>query len=216
MIARVISLNISNSYDIREDEQNGFDGTILVMEIGADKQLYIRTKNGLLWVDAPWENLDKSNDVKVGLYTMGEYGNGDIESKTMIIRGPGEFDVSGFHIQGWRVGAESTIYIVEVEDVKVAIIPELTDKWDKKKQERIKDADVLLVWGGKIGAKKSRELIKNTGSNHLIVWSEGIEAVLTEYKDEFDLGADTGMVRSVKIEQQSLSESLEVLILNDH
>lgn len=209
-------LKHDNNYDIREDERKR---SLMVqwftMEIGLDKQLTIKTKAGAMWINPEQDILNKSTDaVKVAVYTKGDFGNGDIESKTMIIRGPGEYDVSGYHLQGWRVGADETIYMIEVEDLKIALIPTLSEKWDKKKQERLGEADVLVVNGEHVSAKTSKELLKNTGTNYLIVWPTQEAKVSQEYVDEFDLGAEA-KTKSVKIDKQNLSESLEVLILND-
>lgn len=185
------------------------------MEIYYDKQVTIKTKTGLVLVNPQDLALEKNKElVKLALYTVGDFGNGDIGARVMVVRGPGEYDVAGIHLAGWRVGVDETIYLVEIEEVKMALIPQMTDKWDKKKQERLGEADVVVVWGGKVGAKKSQELIKNLGVNHLIVISETEES-RKEFMDEFDL-SEGAQVDSVKIDKQNLSESLEVLIINDH
>ncbi len=68
----------------------------------------------------------------------------DLKIGTVVIAGPGEFDVAGISVQSMR-GDGQTIYAIQVEDVGVCVFPLRPQTLSADQIERIGTVDVAVV-----------------------------------------------------------------------
>lgn len=91
--------------------------------------------------------------------------------ETFVVQGPGEYEISGVSIfglpsfhdnsQGSKLG-ENTIYIINIDDIRVVHLGDLGHKLDNSQLEVINGAEILFIPVGgtyTLGAKEAVEVV---------------------------------------------------------
>lgn len=128
---------------------------------------------------------DSSFSLKTKLATLIINSGGQIEVEGIVIAGPGEYEVKGFAITGFKGGA----YLIETEEIRLGY---LTDK---------EEVDVLLT--------NSWEAAKNTQPNMVIP----IDKVTAEAMIKAS-GLEPKNETKLTVNRLNLPEETELVILN--
>ncbi len=135
------------------------------------------------------------------------------EGKTVWVAGPGEYEVGGIEIEGYRSG-EGTVYAVGIDRLRVGVIGKINEELTEKKVDKIDELDVLIFDVGLgISFKAVVALAKKLGVNYLMpLVGQGEEGKLKEFLDEVD---EEGRERagSIKIDREELPEGMEGVVL---
>lgn len=173
--------------------------------------LIIKGKKETIWVDPP------ENEKIVGrmvIKTVNEQVRG--LGETVVIAGPGEYEVGGVAVTGVNVGGGRTIYTVLVDGVMVGILGEMKEELSDKKKDKVSSLDILVASiynGGGLSGKRFAELAKTWGANILIpVGYEKGDENITKFLDETDNEA-LEPIEVYKIEKDNLPEGSEVVCL---
>lgn len=156
-----------------------------------------------------------------------------IKGEPVVINTPGEFAVKGINIVGLDSfhdsadGADrgrSTIYILEVEELKICHLGDLGCDLTGKQLEEIDGVDILFIpVGGKftIDGKKATELIKKIEPSIVIPMHYKIPGLTIDIDDEKKFCAEMGNCPSEKvakfnIKKKDLEEKkMEVVLMNN-
>lgn len=148
---------------------------------------------------------------RIVLFTSGKKSE-LYQGGTIVISGPGEYEVGGVEVEGMRTG-QSTAYVVTVDRVRIGIIGKLEETLTEKKTDRINELDVLIFdLSMKVSFKEIVKLAKAWGVNYLIPIDGTGEGKLKEFLDEMD---EEGLekVESFKVDRDELPDGMEVVLL---
>src|SRR3990167_2180466 len=67
------------------------------------------------------------------------------DSEPIIINGPGEYEVKGVLIAGFKGDEKNTIYTYDLDGIRVAFLGEVKQKLTAKQLDWLDGVDVLLV-----------------------------------------------------------------------
>jgi L-ascorbate metabolism protein UlaG (beta-lactamase superfamily) len=183
------------------------------------KTVVIKGKKETVLVDPKKENLDDAKIAsRVVVYTSDGFDYWEPENgERVVIRGPGEYEVGGMEIAGYKGGGEgNTIYTVLVEGVTVGILGAMKEVLTDKKVERVNAMDVMLVSIGgenKVAYKSMIDLAKKWGVNYLIPINYNDEE-LKKFLDETD-NEGSEPTDGLKVDKDSLPDGLEVAVLKN-
>jgi len=142
---------------------------------------------------------------------------------------PGEYEIKGAQIVGVKsfhdnqkgaIRGLNTIFVYEIDDIKICHLGDLGHELDVEQIEKIDGIDVLLIpVGGEftIDAKTATKVISSIGpkivipmhyKNNKMTQLDSVEIFLKE------LGKEAKMVSDLKLKKKDLPENLEVYILN--
>ncbi|EKE20341.1 MAG: Zn-dependent hydrolase of the beta-lactamase fold-like protein [uncultured bacterium] len=156
-----------------------------------------------------------------------------IKGDPIVIETPGEFAVKGINIVGLdsfhdsTEGAErgrSTIYILEVEDLKICHLGDLGCDLTGKQLEEIDGVDILFIpVGGKytLDGKKATELIRKIEPAIVIPMHYKIPGLTIDIEDETKFCSEMGNCPSEKVakfnvKKKDLEEKkMEVVLMNN-
>ena len=148
---------------------------------------------------------------RVLAYTNARYdGVESFDGERVILRGPGEYEIGGVEVLGVNGGDGNTIYVVEMDGVRLGYLDKLSEKLSDKRIEKVDELDVLIVSTKEPEALK---LAKKWGVNYVVpvdfeVGDENIKKFLNEADEE---GIEA--VESLKIDKNELPEGMEVVLL---
>ncbi len=151
------------------------------------------------------------NDERIVLFTQSgkqQLYNG----KSVVINGPGEYEVGGVEVEGIRAG-ETTTYVLGVDRVRIGVIGKIAQGLTEKKIDRISELDVLIFdLGMEVAVKEIIKLAKKWGVNYLLPVTNGNEDKLKKFLDEVD---QEGLekVASFKVDRDELPDGMEVVLL---
>jgi len=197
------------------------DGRISYMEIKyfSDKSVVIKSKKDTVLINPRKEDLDDSKMAsRIVVYTFDGFDYWEPENgERVVIRGPGEYEVGGVEIEGYKGGGEgNTIYTVLVEGVTVGVLGEMKEMLTDKKIERINAVDVMVVSIGrenKVTYKSMIDLAKRWGVNYLVPTNYQDDD-LKKFLDETD-NEGKEAIESLKVDKDGLPDGLEVVVLKD-
>ncbi len=75
----------------------------------------------------------------------------DFKEETFLIFAPGEYEIKNNFVYGIKIDETQTIYLVEMEDIKIGVLGELKNTLSENIIEKLDDVDILLV---PVGNKK--------------------------------------------------------------
>jgi len=133
--------------------------------------------------------------------------------KTVVIDGPGEYEVGGVEVEGIRIG-EKTMFVVGIDRVRVGIIGRIDEGLTDKKIDKVSELDVLLfeVEMG-VAAKEVVGWAKKWGVNYLMPLVEDYQSEkLKKFLDEVD---NEGIEKTAvfKVDRDELPDGMEVVLL---
>lgn len=89
---------------------------------------------------------------------LNSISQGNNKPDTLVFDGPGEYEVKGSMIHGISTSqSDETIYVVSIDDIKIAYLPEVTKLFGDDELDLIGSIDVLLI---AINDLKATELSK--------------------------------------------------------
>jgi len=141
-----------------------------------------------------FEYLLKHKGVKVFIRAKGTTIEAD--SEPITINGPGEYEVKGVLIAGFKGDEKNTIYAYDLDGVRVAYLGEVRQKLTDKQLDWLDGVDVLLV------SAEGAELVKQIGPS-LAVSSEQIKGLEGTPRRE----------KKLTVNKLSLPEETELVIL---
>ena len=154
------------------------------------------------------------NDILLLSHPEGVKKSGE---KTMVISGPGEYEVQGCFIYGWPVANEAigqTLYLIEVEGIKIVYLGLLRkEKLTQEQLEKLEEADILMIpigGGESLNSAQAATLVNDLEPKVVIpmyyqlpglkLKLEGVE----KFKKE--LGAKSEEVDKLKITKKELPQ----------
>ncbi len=154
-------------------------------------------------------------DSRIIVFTDKELNYFGLNEEKVIIAGPGEYEIGGVEIKGFKVGDKKLMYVIENEGLIIGVLGEIEEMLEEKQIEKINGIDVLIVNIDecKIKGKMFLDLAKKWGANYLIpVGYKKDGDSLKKFLDEVD---EEGLeaVESLKIDRDNLPDGLEVIIL---
>lgn len=155
-----------------------------------------------------------------------------LKGEPSVIDIPGEYSVKGINIVGIssfhddKSGQErgiNTIYILEVENIKICHLGDLGTDLTEKQMGEIDGVDVLMIpIGGKytIDAKKAIELVRKLEPKIVIPMHYRINGSTKDIADEKEFcneigNCSTDRVSKINIKQKDIEEkSMEVIVMS--
>lgn len=139
-----------------------------------------------------------------------------------VIDRPGEYEVGGSFVLGIGVKAKITVYVLVIDDLRVAFLGSLTDKLTDKQLEELDGVDVLLLpVGGKpyINNEQVNFLIDKIQPSLVLPMGYKTPGVKNELKPAEDflkeVGAqDTKAVDKLLVSKENLPLEREIVVLN--
>ncbi|EKD46401.1 MAG: hypothetical protein ACD_67C00246G0001, partial [uncultured bacterium] len=158
---------------------------------------------------------------------------GALKGEPVVIETPGEFAVKGINIVGLdsfhdseegSLRGKSTIYILEVEDLKICHLGDLGCDLTGKQLEEIDGVDILFIPVGgtyTIDGKKAAELVRKIEPAIIIPMHYKTPGSIIEIEDEQKFCAEMGncpkeKVAKFNVKKKDLEEKkMEVVLMNN-
>lgn len=142
--------------------------------------------------------------------------------KTMIISGPGEYEIQGCFVYGLPAAYNQTIYLIEAEGIKIVYLGLLQkEKLNEEQLEKLEEADILLVpigGGQSLNSEQAASLVNDLEPRIVIPMHYQLPGLklklegLEKFKKE--LGAKTEEVDKLKIAKKELpQEEIRLVVL---
>lgn len=149
---------------------------------------------------------------RVVLVTNGAREGQLYQGGTVVIDGPGEYEVGGVEIEGIKTGTMTT-YIVTIDRIRVGIIGKIGETLTERKTDRVDELDVLIFdLGMKVGVKEIMIMAKKWGVNYLLPLNGDNQEKLQTLLDEVD-AEGLERVESFKVDRDELPDGMEVVLL---
>lgn len=142
-----------------------------------------------------FEYLLKHKGVKVLIRPAGTKIESD--SEPITISGPGEYEVKGVLIAGFKGDDKNTIYTYDLDGIRVAYLSEVKQKLADKQLDWLDGVDVLLV------SAEGDDLVKQIGPSLAVLPEEFGKTIGLEAKRE----------KKLVVNKLSLPEETELVIL---
>jgi L-ascorbate metabolism protein UlaG (beta-lactamase superfamily) len=190
------------------------------MEIKAlEKQsVYLKGKKEGVLINPSEEYRNNSKyPSRVFLFTDEKYDGMGFENEKILIRAAGEYEVGGVEVNGLSSSGNGTLYIINIDGVKIIFLGDLDEALSDKRIEKIEAADVLfapvLIKNSPSG-KMILEWAKKWGVNYLIPtgYEDSDKSDLDVFLDQADReGLEA--VESLKIDKDDLPDGMELKVL---
>lgn len=159
---------------------------------------------------------DSKYPSRIFLFTADKYDGMGFEGDKILIRAPGEYEVGGVEINGYNAGNESTLYVFNIDGIKVVMLGELDETLSDKRIEKIDSADVLLapvLIKDSASGKLVLDWAKKWGVNYLIPMGyDEDKTMLGKFLDQADQeGLEA--IESLKVDKDDLPDGLEIKVL---
>ncbi len=157
----------------------------------------------------------------------------DVDGAPKVISGPGEYEIKGvfitgistFHdnVSGQKQG-KNTIYVIEIDDIKVCHLGDLGHKLTSRQTEELSDVDVLLVPVGgvtTINAPVAAEVINMLDPEVVIPMHYKTEAIEMELEPIDNFLKEMGLKEVVRqpklnISKSGLTRDTQLVVLDYH
>lgn len=171
----------------------------------------IKANKETVWIDPPEK--EKINGRLVIKTTNDQVR---LEGETVVIAGPGEYEVGGLAVTGVNLGEGRTMYTLLADGIVIGILGEIKEELSDKKKEKISSVDVLIASinnGGGLSGERFVDLAKKWGANILIpVGYEKGDDSIKKFLDETD-NESLEPIEIYKIDKDNLPEGSEVVCL---
>lgn len=158
-----------------------------------------------------------------------------VDGEAMVINGPGEYEIQGISITGitsfrddkeGKERGKNTIYVFEVDELRVVHLGDLGHKLSGKQLEELDGVDVLMIPVGghtTIEMKKAKELIKEISPQILIPMHYKTKEHYAGFKDKATVKDFVGEMemevrkeKKLKLKKLDLPEEMELVILEKY
>jgi len=121
------------------------------MVISYQGENYFKIQSGDQIVLVDPENQRSFRGATLVLYT--EKNNfSEKNSECFLIGHPGEYEVGGIHVRGFNAGSENgnqkTVFQIEFDEIKIAILGKLTKEPEQELQEFFEESDIVIAPAG--------------------------------------------------------------------
>jgi hypothetical protein len=183
--------------------------THMEIKILDNKTIFLKGKKENILVNPNKEILENNKySARTLIFTGEKFDDLGLKTESVMIRGPGEYEIGGLEINGYSAGNGNSIYLVNIDGLTVGILGDLEDSLSEKRIEKITGVDILLA-PVKIKEETSAKLILDCLIP--VGWTED-ESALTKFLDAAD---QEGLekVDSLKVEKDNLPDGLEIKVL---
>lgn len=183
----------------------------------AGKAIKITGKKESILLDPDEKILAAAADkkVRIVIFTSKEEGSGGVDEGRVVIRGPGEYEVGGVEMEGFRGSNGDWFYLINVDGVKVGVFLGAVESLSKKTVEEVAGVDVFLaaiLAGDDKNNKKIVELSKEWGVNYLVPMDGGVD--VKRFLDSVDR-EDLRPTPELLVESDKLPDGMEVVYLKN-
>jgi hypothetical protein len=160
---------------------------------------------------------DNKYSSRIFLFTAEKYDGMGFTGDKILIRAPGEYEVGGVEINGYNSGNDNTLYVLNIDGIKVVFLGDLDEVLSDKRIEKIDSADVLLapvLIKDSSSAKLVLDWAKKWGVNYLIPmgYDDKDKTNLDTFLDKADQeGLEA--IESLKVDKDDLPDGLELKVL---
>jgi hypothetical protein len=178
---------------------------------------YLKGKKENILINPSKERrVDSKYPSRVFLFTAEKYDGMGFEGDKILIRAPGEYEVGGVEIDGYNSGNENTLYVINIDGIKIVFLGDLEEAISDKRIEKIDSADVLLapvLIKNSLSAKFVLDWAKKWAVNYLILMGYGDDKTnLDKFLDQADQeGLEA--IESLKVDKDDLPDGLELKVL---
>ncbi len=182
-----------------------------------NQSIYFKGKKENVFVNPnEGDREDSKYPSRIFLFTAEKYDGMGFEGDKILIRAPGEYEVGGVEINGYNAGNENTIYVFNLDGIKVVVLGELEEALSDKRIEKIDSADVLLapvLIKDSASGKLVLDWAKKWGVNYLIPMGyDKDKTILDNFLDQADQeGLEA--IESLKVDKDDLPDGLEIKVL---
>lgn len=178
------------------------------------KTVFLKGKKEGVLIDPEDNNLLTKDASRIVLYTSDGLGGNNFLGNKVLIRGTGEYEIGGVEINGYNAENEETVYVVQIDGVKIVVLGQLSQALSNKRVEKIDSADVLItpvVLGKEMSYKTVKDWAKKWGVNYMLP-IDGDADMLKKFLDAAD---EEGLeaIEVLKIEKDNLPDGLELKLL---
>lgn len=157
---------------------------------------------------------DNKFQSRIFVFLSKDSGFVDLQDNKLMINGPGEYEVGGVEILGFKGGVSETLYTINMEGVLVCVVGDIEEALSDKRIEKIDNVDVLIVSikdRKDVSNKMIIDWAKKWGVNYLIPINYNDEE-LKKALDDMDMeGLEP--IDSLKVEKENLPDGMEVVVL---
>ncbi len=150
----------------------------------------IKTKNGVVTTDEA--------SVSIAHKTGGE--------PDFLVSAPGEYEVEGISVFGYAAD-ETTVYVIQVEDVRVLHLGEMTKPLSEKLVSELENIDVVILNVDSLAVKEAGEVVSKLEPYYVLPYGEGVAQFVTSYEH------GSRSVKSLSLTKLSLPEDLTEVIV---
>lgn len=157
---------------------------------------------------------DNKFQSRIFVFLSKDSGFVDLQDNKLMIDGPGEYEVGGVEILGFKGGTNETLYTINMDGVLVCVVGDIEEALSDKRIEKIDNVDVLIVSVKNrkdVGNKMIMDWAKKWGVNYLIPINYNDEE-LKKALDDMDMeGLEP--IDALKVEKENLPDGMEVVVL---
>ena len=160
---------------------------------------------------------DSKYSSRILLFTAEKYDGMGFTGDKILIRAPGEYEVGGVEINGYNSGNDNTLYVLNIDGIKIVFLGDLDEVLSDKRIEKIDSADVLMapvLIKDSSSAKLVLDWAKKWGVNYLIPmgYDDKDKTNLNTFLDKADQeGLEA--IESLKVDKDDLPDGLELKVL---
>ena len=170
-------------------------------------KIYLKGKKENVWINPGKEEFEgKNREARIVIFTDSDKNFVKLgeENDKVIICGPGEYEIGGVEISGIN-----SMYALTIDGIKVVVVSKFEGEMSEKKNEKLEEADVLLV----SVSENWVEIAKKSAANYILpIEYEEDEKDLKTFLDAFDC-EDLEAIESLKVDKDNLPEGVEVVLL---
>jgi hypothetical protein len=182
------------------------------------QSVYLKGKKESVLIN-PNEEMRKDSKYqsRIFLFTADKYDGMGFTGDNILIRAPGEYEIGGVEINGYNSGNENTLYIINIDGIKIVFLGDLDETLSDKRIEKIDSADVLLapvLIKGSASGKLVLDWAKKWGVNYLIPvgYDDNNKTNLDNFLDQADQeGLEA--IEFLKVDKDDLPDGLELKVL---
>ena len=181
----------------------------------SETAVWLLAKDEKVLIDPSKEVMgDKKYESRIVLFSKDDLNFLGLDSKRVVIAGPGEYEVGGIDISGYDNNGDGVAYLLNIEGVAVAVVSTGKEKMSEKMIGRIKNVDVMVIISkgeAEVETKSLLSTAKKWGVNYLLpvgMKEEELKILLDEMDRE-----DGKKEKELTVDKDNLPDGMEVVLL---